>query len=66
VIHPGAAASGFTAGRAPGAGDTPQDYLMSPEHVARVALLMCSLPPEVNLFDATILPNHQPSFIGRG
>jgi NAD(P)-dependent dehydrogenase (short-subunit alcohol dehydrogenase family) len=66
VIHPGAAASGFTEGRSPGAGATPQDYLMSPEHVARVALLMCSLPPEVNLFDATILPNHQPSFIGRG
>jgi NAD(P)-dependent dehydrogenase (short-subunit alcohol dehydrogenase family) len=66
VIHPGAASSGFTQGRAPGAGDTPQDYLMAPEHVARVALLMCSLPPEVNLFDATILPNHQPSFIGRG
>jgi hypothetical protein len=39
---------------------------MAPEHVARVALLMCSLPPEVNLFDATILPNRQPSFIGRG
>ena len=39
---------------------------MSPEHIARVAVLMCALPPEVNLFDATILPNYQPSFIGRG
>lgn len=66
VIHPGAAASGFTQGRGPGPGKTPQEYLMSPEHVARVALLMCTLPPEVNLFDATILPNHQPSFVGRG
>lgn len=66
IIHPGAAASGFTQGRGPGPGATPQEYLMSPEHVARVALLMCTLPPEVNLFDATILPNHQPSFIGRG
>ncbi len=66
VIHPGAASSSFTQGRPPGPGATPQDYLMSPEHVARVALLMCTLPPEVNLFDATILPNHQPSFIGRG
>lgn len=66
IIHPGAASSGFTQGRAPGPGSTPQEYLMSPEHVARVALLMCTLPPEVNLFDATILPNHQPSFIGRG
>lgn len=66
VVHPGAAATGFTQGRAPGAGATPQDYLMSPEHVARVVLLMCTLPPEINLFDATILPNHQPSFVGRG
>lgn len=66
VIHPGAASSSFTGGRPPGPGATPQDYLMSPEHVARVALLMCTLPPEVNLFDATILPNHQLSFIGRG
>jgi len=66
IVHPGAAATGFTQGRAPGAGATPQEYLMSPEHVARVVLLMCTLPPEVNLFDATILPNHQPSFIGRG
>ena len=66
IVHPGAAATGFTQGRAPGAGTTPQEYLMSPEHVARVVLLMCTLPPEVNLFDATILPNHQPSFIGRG
>jgi len=66
VIHPGAAATGFTQGRQPGAGATPQEYLMSPEHIARVAVLMCALPPEVNLFDATILPNYQPSFIGRG
>ena len=66
IVHPGAAATGFTQGRAPGAGTTPQEYLMSPEHVARVVLLMCTLPPEVNLFDATILPNQQPSFIGRG
>jgi NAD(P)-dependent dehydrogenase (short-subunit alcohol dehydrogenase family) len=66
IIHPGAAATGFTQGRQPGAGATPQEYLMSPDHVARVAVLMCALPPEVNLFDATILPNHQPSFVGRG
>ena len=66
IIHPGAAATGFTQGRQPGAGATPQEYLMSPDHVARVAVLMCALPPEVNLFDATLLPNHQPSFIGRG
>ena len=66
VIHPGATATGFTKGRAPGAGATPQDYLMAPEHIARIAVLMCALPPEVNLFDATVLPNHQRSFFGRG
>ena len=39
---------------------------MSAEEVAKVAVLMASLPPEVNLYEATILPNHQRSFIGRG
>jgi NAD(P)-dependent dehydrogenase (short-subunit alcohol dehydrogenase family) len=66
IIHPGSTATGFTQGRPAGAGATPKDYVMAPEEVARVAVLMCTLPPEVNLFDATILPNHQPSFLGRG
>jgi NADP-dependent 3-hydroxy acid dehydrogenase YdfG len=66
VIHPGATATGFTQGREPGPGAAPQDYLMAPEQIARIAVLMCAMPPEVNLFDATILPNHQRSFIGRG
>ena len=66
VIQPGAAATGFTKGRLPGPGKTPDDYLMSSDDVARVAVLMCTLPPEVNLFEATILPNRQPSFLGRG
>jgi hypothetical protein len=39
---------------------------MTPEDVARVAVLMASLPPEVNLYEATILPNHARSFISRG
>ena len=39
---------------------------MDPADIARIAVLMCTLPPEVNLFDATILPNLQPSFLGRG
>ena len=66
VIHPGVVATGFTPGAKPGPGKTPQDYLMDPADIARIALLMCTLPPEVNLFDATILPNQQPSFLGRG
>jgi len=66
MIHPGSTATGFMQGRPAGPGKTPQEYVMSPHDVARIAVLMCSLPPEVNLFEATILPNHQPSFIGRG
>ena len=42
------------------------EYLMDPADVARVVLLMASLPPEVNLFDATMLPVSAPSFLGRG
>lgn len=66
VIHPGSTATGFVPGRPAGPGPTAKDYVMSPHDVARIAVLMCTLPPEVNLFDATVLPNHQPSFIGRG
>jgi NAD(P)-dependent dehydrogenase (short-subunit alcohol dehydrogenase family) len=69
VIHPGATLSSFTARRGrttAGPGETPGDYVMSPADVARVAVLMAALPPEVNLYEATILPNHMRSFIGRG
>jgi NADP-dependent 3-hydroxy acid dehydrogenase YdfG len=69
VIHPGATLSGFTAQRgrtSSGPGKTPDDYVMSADDVARVALLMATLPPEVNLYEATILPNTMRSFIGRG
>ncbi len=69
VIHPGATLSSFSARRgrtAAGPGATPQDYIMAANDVARVAVLMCALPPEVNLYEATILPNQMPSFIGRG
>ena len=69
IIHPGATLSSFTTRRgrtAAGAGERPDDYVMAPADVARVAVLMASLPPEVNLYEATILPNHMRSFIGRG
>jgi NAD(P)-dependent dehydrogenase (short-subunit alcohol dehydrogenase family) len=69
VIHPGATLSSFTARRGrteAGPGKSPDDYVMSAADVARVAVLMASLPPEVNLYEATILPNHMRSFIGRG
>ena len=69
IIHPGATLSSFTTRRGrtqAGAGATPEDYVMSAQDVAKVAVLMASLPPEVNLYEATILPNHMRSFIGRG
>jgi NAD(P)-dependent dehydrogenase (short-subunit alcohol dehydrogenase family) len=69
IIHPGATLSSFTTRRGrskAGPGPTPDDYVMAAEDVAKVALLMAALPPEVNLYEATILPNHMRSFIGRG
>jgi NAD(P)-dependent dehydrogenase (short-subunit alcohol dehydrogenase family) len=69
IIHPGATLSSFTTrrGRATsGPGATPEDYVMAQEDVARVAVLMASLPGAVNLYEATILPNQMRSFIGRG
>src|SRR5262249_59496044 len=41
-------------------------YHMDPADVARVVVLMASLPPEVNMYSTTLLPVGQPSFIGRG
>jgi NAD(P)-dependent dehydrogenase (short-subunit alcohol dehydrogenase family) len=69
IIHPGATLSSFTTRRGrtkSGPGTAVDDYVMAAEDVARVAVLMASLPGEVNLYEATILPNHMRSFIGRG
>jgi len=69
IIHPGATLSSFTARRGrttAGPGERSDDYVMAAEEVAKVALLMATLPGEVNLYEATILPNHMRSFIGRG
>jgi NAD(P)-dependent dehydrogenase (short-subunit alcohol dehydrogenase family) len=69
IIHPGATLSSFTTRRGrstAGPGATPDDYVMAAEDVAKVAVLMAALPGEVNLYEATILPNHMRSFIGRG
>jgi hypothetical protein len=35
-------------------------------YYAHSLVLMSALPPEVNLYETTILPNHMRSFIGRG
>jgi NAD(P)-dependent dehydrogenase (short-subunit alcohol dehydrogenase family) len=69
ILHPGATLSSFTTRRGrtkSGAGATPEDYVMAAEDVAKVAVLMAALPGEVNLYEATILPNQMRSFIGRG
>jgi len=69
IIHPGATLSSFSMRRGrttAGPGERPDDYVMAPEDVAKVAVLMAALPAEVNLYEATILPNHMRSFIGRG
>jgi NAD(P)-dependent dehydrogenase (short-subunit alcohol dehydrogenase family) len=69
IIHPGATLSSFSRRRGrtkAGPGERAEDYVMAAEDVARVVVLMCSLPAEVNLYEATILPNHMRSFIGRG
>ena len=69
IIHPGATLSSFTTRRGrtkSGHGEKPEDYVMAAEDVAKVAVLMAALPGEVNLYEATILPNHMKSFIGRG
>ena len=69
IIHPGATLSSFTTRRGrteAGAGERPEDFVMAAEEVAKVALVMATLPPEVNLYEATILPNNMRSFIGRG
>jgi NAD(P)-dependent dehydrogenase (short-subunit alcohol dehydrogenase family) len=70
IIHPGATLSSFSARRGrtkAGYGEKPgDDYIMAAEEVAKVAVLMAALPEEVNLYEATILPNSMRSFIGRG
>src|SRR6202167_2893396 len=69
IIHPGATLSSFitrTGVTKAGPGERPEDYVMEAADVAKVAVLMASLPPEVNLYEATILPNHARSFISRG
>jgi NAD(P)-dependent dehydrogenase (short-subunit alcohol dehydrogenase family) len=69
IVHPGSTLSSFNGadrGVTAGPGATPDRYIMAPADVARVVVLMATLPPEVNLYEATILPNQMRSFISRG
>jgi NAD(P)-dependent dehydrogenase (short-subunit alcohol dehydrogenase family) len=64
VVHPGNTLTKLSQTAAgPGA---PPGGRMDPADIARVVLLMATLPPGVNLFEANIVPNNMPSFIGRG
>src|SRR3954454_13070145 len=70
ILHPGATLSSFSTRRGrtkAGYGEEPgDDYIMAAEGGAQVARLRAALPAEVNLYEATILPNQMRSFIGRG
>jgi len=57
IVHPGLTTSD--------AGNAAMDRI-APIDVAEVVVLMASLPPRTNLFEATLLAVNQPSFIGRG
>ena len=52
-------------GHAAGGLDEEVEVTMSVDDIARAALLMVTLPPEVNMLDAIVLPVAQP-YLGRG
>jgi len=61
VLHPGFTVTGF----GPDADGQPGRNAMDPRDIARIAVLMASLPDEHNLLEALVLPLGMP-FLGRG
>ena len=61
VLHPGFTVTGF----GPGAGGEPGRMAMDPNDIARIVILMASLPDHHNLLEAITLPLGMP-FLGRG
>jgi NAD(P)-dependent dehydrogenase (short-subunit alcohol dehydrogenase family) len=62
AIHPGNVA----VERRQASGRTEDDEpMMSPDDIGRVALLMATLPPHVEMLEAIVLPNRQ-MYVGRG
>jgi len=61
MVHPGSTVSSLV----PGITDQPRPGTMAASDVARVVVLMASLPDDVNLYESTILPVTMP-FLGRG
>jgi NAD(P)-dependent dehydrogenase (short-subunit alcohol dehydrogenase family) len=64
IIHLGATATSWMKVRPEEA--TGADYHLQLEDVGRLATFIASLPTEANLFETTMLPIQQRSFIGRG
>lgn len=62
IVHPGNTLPGLWTGREH---LVKNEGLMDASSVARVALLMAALPPDVNLYESTVLPVSMP-FLGRG
>lgn len=61
ILHPGSTTSSLV----PGITDQPRPGSMNPDDVARLVVLMASLPGDVNLYESIILPVGMP-FLGRG
>jgi NAD(P)-dependent dehydrogenase (short-subunit alcohol dehydrogenase family) len=64
IIHLGATATSWMKVRPEEA--TGAEYHLQLDDVGRLATFMASLPTEANMFETTILPIQQRSFIGRG
>jgi NAD(P)-dependent dehydrogenase (short-subunit alcohol dehydrogenase family) len=62
ILHPGNVDSEFWRGREELAR---REGLVSPDDIARIVVLMASLPPAVNLLESLVLPVPMP-FLGRG
>jgi NAD(P)-dependent dehydrogenase (short-subunit alcohol dehydrogenase family) len=62
ILHPGNTESAIWTGQEDAVA---KEGLMPGASVARAALLMATLPPDINLLDATMLPLTMP-FLGRG
>jgi NAD(P)-dependent dehydrogenase (short-subunit alcohol dehydrogenase family) len=62
ILHPGNTATPIWTGREEIAR---REGVMSPDDLARVAVTIATLPPEVNLLESIVLPVSMP-FVGRG
>ncbi len=63
ILHPGGVATSFQGG--PELTEKLGFSMMDPAEVTRAVVLMASLPADINLLDATILPLTQ-AYLGRG